>query len=130
MLTKTLIAVVMSGALWVAGDAAYQQFGCCRQRSECNTPSPCCTSTPAKSEECCPGGGSDCCAPPSACCLLTAKARANAAQQTGACCEATFVYCTRTDSIYVGCCCEVVNGEHRCLITGETSKECCCIPIE
>ena len=35
-----------------------------------------------------------------------------------------------TGEVYEGCCCEVVNGGFRCLITGIVSDECCCIPLE
>jgi hypothetical protein len=71
MLMKTMIAVVMSGALWVAGDAAYKQFGCCNQRSACNAPPSCCTITRTPSTGDCCAPESDCCEPARECCEKT-----------------------------------------------------------
>ena len=70
MLTKLCAAVVMAGALWVSGDAAYQSLGCCNAGSECCDPvSECCVSaTSQKTSDCC-SSGSDCCAPVSECCV-------------------------------------------------------------
>jgi hypothetical protein len=115
----------MGGALLVAGDAAYKQFGCCTSR--CNySPPPCCATQPTPSSDCCSTKQPECCEAPSACCLLTAKSAAKISE----CCNATYTYCTRTETINVGCCCEVVDGRFRCLLTGEISDECCCVPIE
>jgi len=61
MLTKSMIAIVLAGALWVAGDAAYKQIGCCNHRSGCNAPPPCCTLPQST-------GTGDCCQPQSECC--------------------------------------------------------------
>ena len=55
MVTKLLTALVMSGALWVAGDAAYQRFDCC------STSVKSCHSAPATKSD-------DCCDVPSNCC--------------------------------------------------------------
>jgi hypothetical protein len=116
-----LASVVLAGALWVAGDAAYKHFGCCDVGADCcSEPSACCLVS-AKQPT------SDCCStakPVSECCAV--KTSASAPQP---CCDAAFTYCTRTDTIYEGCCCEVVNGQYRCLITGIVSDECCCIPL-
>lgn len=65
MLTKLFAGLVMAGALWVAGDAAYSSVGCCYSGSEC-CPSECCA---AETSDCCSAGGDDCCAPVSACCV-------------------------------------------------------------
>jgi hypothetical protein len=35
MLTKALAVIVMTGALWVTGDAAYRKFGCPMQYLGC-----------------------------------------------------------------------------------------------
>jgi hypothetical protein len=70
MLTKMCAAVVMAGALWVGGDAAYTSFGCCFPGSECCNPaSECCVGvTSEKTSDCC-SSGSDCCTPVSECCV-------------------------------------------------------------
>jgi hypothetical protein len=127
MLTKLLSAVVLTGALWVAGDAAYQKFDCCTQGSDCcNPPRECCVlATKQKASDCC-SRGSDCCNPSRECCLA---AKSSSKAQTTSCCQSTYVYCTLTDEIYEGCCCEIVNGRHRCLVTGTVSDVCCCIPL-
>src|SRR5262249_48705482 len=78
MLTKALVAIAMTGALWVAGGAAYQNFDCCSPGSDCcNPPHECCVlATKAKTGDCC-GSGSDCCFPPRECCVLATKAKAS-----------------------------------------------------
>jgi hypothetical protein len=84
MLTKMMAALVMTGALWVAGDAAYQSFGCCHAGSECCYPvSECCFSAASQQTDDCCASGSDCCAPVSECCVA-AKGTAPAAK---ACCS-------------------------------------------
>ena len=76
MLTKILTAIVMSGALWVAGDAAHQRFDCCPFSGVCcNPPSECCsTVTAVKTGDCC-STGDDCCTPPSDCCSSATSAK-------------------------------------------------------
>jgi hypothetical protein len=68
---------------------------------------------------------SSCCSEKTSCCSETTTAAKN-----GPCCDANIVYCLRTGELYHGCCCEIVNGRHRCTITGEVSDECCCVPID
>ena len=72
MLTKVLTAIVMSGALWVSGDAVSKQFDCCPftgcpfSASSCKpkaSPGCCSSTTPVKAD--------DCCSPPSAAKALT-----------------------------------------------------------
>jgi hypothetical protein len=127
MLTKVLAPVLLVGALWVGGDAAYKHFGCCQSDIESSgAPSACClVKTKAPKSDCC-STGSECCQPISECCLAV-KTNTTAAQP---CCNAAYSYCLRTDTIVEGCCCEIVNGQYRCLLTGEVSDECCCIPID
>src|SRR5947209_5262738 len=104
MLIKMLAAVALSGALWMAGDAAYQNFGCCSGSSECcYPPRECCFgATTPTAHNCCTEAKANCCA-----------------QEGTSCCDASIVYCTRTDEFYEGCCCEIVDGRHLCLVTGE-----------
>ena len=119
MLTKMLAAVVMAGALYVAGDAAYQKFGCCPTPASGS----CGSITSTDESDCCASSSSCCSAAKSSCCTTTVKA--------AVCCDAEYTYCTRTGQVYEGCCCEVVGpGLYRCLITGEVSEECCCVPIQ
>ena len=70
MLTKVLTAIVLTGALWVAGDAAYQKFGCPLQAlGLCPLQRGCCSSeTPAKTDGCCPSS-SECCKQAPECCV-------------------------------------------------------------
>jgi hypothetical protein len=113
MLTKLMAAVVMTGALWVAGDSLYREFSTCGQQSGCS-------SRAQRTIDCCSTSTGCCEVTRSSCCSKTA---------VGACCDSPLTFCTRTGEVYEGCCCEVVNGQYRCLITGETSDECCCVPI-
>ena len=112
MLTKMMAAIVMTGALWVAGDAAYQKFDFGAQ------PKSCCLKkvTP----DCCSTGSSCCEVSRKSCCTSTANAR---------CCDAAYVYCTLTGEIYQGCCCIIVDGRDFCLATNTFVDECCCIPL-
>lgn len=121
MLTKMLAAIVMTGALWVAGDAAYQKFGCCFEGSDCCNPARECCVLAAKQP------ASDCCSTGSSCCSAV---KSNSNVETTRCCDSAYTYCMQTGEIYDGCCCEIVDGQFRCLITGVVSDECCCIPIE
>ena len=109
MFTKLMAAVVMTGALWVAGDSLYREFGTCSHGCRAQrTPENCST-------------GSSCCeVTRSSCCAQAA---------TSQCGNSHFSYCTRTDQIVEGNCCEAVDGRFRCLITGEVSDECCCVPV-
>lgn len=77
MLTKLFSAVVLTGSLWVAGDAATRQLGCCYPGADCcNPPQECCFSgacpttaqTQAKADDCC-APGSACCNPANECCV-------------------------------------------------------------
>lgn len=123
MLTKAFTAVVLAGALWVAGDAAYQRLDCCRPGANCCSPArECCELTSSSS--------SNCCSTASRASLLAGKHDCCSSATTAPCCNATINYCTRIDQIVSGCCCEFVDGQYRCLITGEVSSECCCIPLE
>lgn len=128
MLTKMLTAMMMTGALWVAGDAAYQKLDCCFLGLDCCQPQrECCfRATSTKESNCCLSG-SDRGKPAPACC---AALKSDCCATKSSCCEATYVYCTRTEEVYEGCCCEIVNGQHRCLVTGIVSDECCCIPLD
>ncbi len=130
MLTKMLVAVVMTGALWVAGDAAYQRLGNCS--TKCGTlPRECCYSASTDDTDDCCSTGSECCVPSRECCLTAAKKTSTCCAGEGqACCDALFVYCTISGEVSVGCCCEVVDGERRCLVTGTAATPGCCIPIE
>lgn len=73
MLTKMVTALVMSGALWVAGDAAYQNVECCFPGSSCcQPPRECCysaTSSDSGSTPACCKTGEDCCLEPGSCCI-------------------------------------------------------------
>jgi hypothetical protein len=128
MFTKIAASVLLVGSLWVGGDAAYKHFGCCQEGLESSSaPSACClVNAKAPKADCC-STGSECCQPVSECCLAVKAKVSTAAPQP--CCDAEFTFCTRTGVIYEGCCCEVVNGQYRCLITGDVSDECCCIPL-
>src|SRR5687767_10847426 len=97
MLTKVLTAVLLSGALWVAGDAAYQKLGCCFPTSECcDPPRECCFDAENQSSS------SSCCSTKSSCCdapsrsSLTAKKSCCSEANPVQCCDAAIVYCTRT----------------------------------
>ncbi len=128
MMTKMLTAIVMTGALWVAGDAAIQQFGCsfrCPFSSQ-GTGGCCVLATKPKAGDCC-SSGSDWCTPARECCV---GAKVSGSAASASCCTTAFSFCTRTGEVYEGCCCEIVNGQYRCLLTGAVSAECCCIPIE
>jgi hypothetical protein len=125
MLTKAITAIILSGALWVAGDAAYRQFGCCHLNDTCPLSGGCCHETPTQpSGDCCSQGASR------ADLLKSCCENGATAAKADACCDAAISFCTRTGEFYQGCCCEVVNGQYRCLLTGEISDECCCIPVE
>ena len=63
MLTKLMAAVVMTGALWVTGDAANKQLGFSLPGSLC-CPFSCCSS---ESSRC--YSGEVCCDPPRECCF-------------------------------------------------------------
>lgn len=132
MLTKIVTAVLLTGALVVAGDAAYQKIGCCFHGSECCDPaSECClnSANPTSTGNCCSTQETpSCCSSVSRSAL--AKKSCCSEANPAPCCDAAFTYCTRTGLIYEGCCCEVVNGQYHCLITGIVSDECCCVPID
>ena len=136
MLTKVLTTLMLTGALVVAGDATYQRVGCCFPGADCCPFSSCCFGVAQQKSNCCSTQStrSDCCAAPSrstaqsSCCAQ--EKNCCSATTTSPCCDAAFVYCTRTGEIYLGCCCEIVNGQYRCLITGAVSDECCCIPLD
>ena len=113
MLTKAMAAVVLMGALWVAGDSLYREFGSCHRSSGCAAR----VQTPP---DCCSTGGS--------CCEVTRNSiLATAAVNPG--CNSVLAYCTRTDQIVEGCCSEVIDGQFRCRLTGEIRDVCCCVPI-
>ncbi|MBM3994205.1 MAG: hypothetical protein FJ303_08640 [Planctomycetes bacterium] len=127
MLTKMFAAMLLTGAVWVAGDAAYERLGCCHSQSECGELRPTCGSTSQVRRDCCSAAknkASDCCSKRSDCCSAGANAKGRP------CCDAAYTYCTQTGDVYEGCCCEVVNGRFLCLITGIVSDECCCIPLK
>ncbi len=126
MITKILAAVMLTGTLWVAGDAAVRNFSCCYSGAECcNPPSECCLLAKTTTKSCCATKAAksvkSCCASNST--LVSANAAAP-------CCDSAFTLCLRTGDVVEGCCCEVVDGRFLCLLTGELLDECCCIPIE
>jgi hypothetical protein len=91
MLTKMMAAVVMTGALWVAGDAASKNLGCCFLGSLCCSPTEdCCYGVKNTSTEtdCC-SPGTVCCDPPTDCCVGgTQPATTQPAAKPG-CCSST-----------------------------------------
>jgi hypothetical protein len=110
MLTKMMAVVMMSGALWVAGDSLYREFGCCAKSRQCELISP--------TSDCCSEGSSDCCLVSRSACCAVAHAPAW---------QAMYVYCDQTEQVHF---CEVTDGEYRCLTTGEILPSCCCTPLE
>ena len=70
MLTKAIYAIVLTGALYVSGDAAFQSLSCCDTGSSCCVvPLECCSGATQKATSDCCSTGSDCCAPLEDCCV-------------------------------------------------------------
>jgi hypothetical protein len=116
MLTKLMAAAVMIGALWVAGDSLYREFGSCDGTSGC-------ASRVRQAPDCCSSTSGGCCeVTRSMCCSQSAASTSN-------CCDSVYTYCTRTGEVNLGSCCEVVDGRYRCRTSGEMLDECCCVPI-
>lgn len=116
MITKLMAAIVMTGALWVAGDSVYRNIEFCPFSGGC------CSSRVRETPDC-GSTGSDCCS-------ISRKSCCSQEQlvQTR-CCDAPYVYCTLTGEIYEGCCCIIVDGRDFCVATGTFVDECCCIPL-
>ncbi len=54
MFTKCIIAIMLTGTLWVSGDAAIRNFSCCYPGADCcNPPSECCVLNNVAKKSCC-----------------------------------------------------------------------------